>query len=100
MEDFLHTAEIKLEEIDDTSFKFSVWEVIDENGWITEKEIIGERVAVFEDDNPGIAVTRDGEPELTLDCRTFWRYYDWRIGRDLEMGNTFYMLGIGSIFNE
>ena len=97
---FPHTAEIKLEEIDDTSFKLSVWEVIDENGRITEKEIIGERVAVFEDDNPGIAVTRDGEPELTLDCRTFGAITIGGLEEDLEMGNTFYMLGIGSIFNE
>lgn len=97
---FPHTAVLRLEEIDDTSFKFSIWEEIDENGEATEKEVISERTAVFEDDRPGIAVSREGDQELLLDCRNFTAITISGLEEDLPMGNTFCILGIGWVFDD
>lgn len=67
---FPNTCEIRVTKVSNNSFKFSIWQVIDENRNGVNKIIFMENVAVFDSPESTNAVFRGQTYTIQLDCRT------------------------------
>lgn len=65
---FPNTCEIKVAKENDNSFRFSIWQVIDENGNGTNNMIFMENIAVFDSADSTIAVFRGQTYTVYFDC--------------------------------
>lgn len=87
---FPHTCEIRVKQINNSTFSFSIWEVIDENGNETNNMIFKEHTAVFESDNSTTAIYYGKQYTLYFDCSIYGEIMLDGFDTATQMGNTFY----------
>lgn len=89
-----NTCDIRVYKSDDLSFKFSIWEHIDEQGRPSNKILLSESTAFFEDKNDTTAVCQGEGFTITFDCSKFRQIKVSGFDEALKLGDTFINMAI------
>lgn len=84
-----NTCDIRVYKNDDLSFKFSIWEHIDGEGRPSNKILLSENTAFFEDKNDTTAVYQGEGYTITFDCSVFRQIKVSGFDEALKLGDTF-----------
>lgn len=86
---FPHMCDIRVNKIDDKSFKFSIWEDSDADSKPANTQIFEENTAVFENQNDTTAVYRGQKYTLNFDCSKYGRIKLSGFDEAVQQGDTF-----------
>lgn len=89
-----NTCDIRVYKSDDLSFKFSIWEHIDAQGKPSNKILLSENTAFFEDKNDTTAVYQGEDYTITFDCSKFRQIKVSGFDEALKLGDTFINMAI------
>lgn len=89
-----HTCEIRINKETDNSFKFSIWEVFDENRNSVDNMIFQEHIAVFDTPEATSAVFQGQTYTLYFDCSQYGEIKLSGFENAVQLGNIFYNMAI------